>query len=147
MGTRLKSPAMSYFNTFITVAPDCPIEQSQIPPSNRPKKPIHLLQYELLTEKPYHFTHKTLIFQVYLIREGLEDLSQDEKEIHWNQLFSKGHPCLRASALTKRYGFGAFYDEKGAIGLIPMESEDYQHFLNNEQVEKIPAMRSSRKKK
>ena len=91
---------MSYKETFITVAPDCPVSQSEIPVSKRAIKPLHIIQYELLTENPYTFDHKELVFNVHLIRKGLEDLSESEKEKIWDDLFVKGHPCLRASALT-----------------------------------------------
>ncbi|MEM7347729.1 MAG: DUF6157 family protein, partial [Chloroflexota bacterium] len=99
---------MPYTNTFITVAEDCPLtENSEIPVSNRAKKPMHIIQYELLTENPYKYSHQALIFEVYLEKEGIEIASEDERQEIWDQLFAKEHPCLRASALTKRYGFGA----------------------------------------
>ena len=135
---------MAYKNTFITVAPDCPINQHEEPTSKRPKKPIHLIQFELIRDHPYHYDHYSLIFQTYLIRNEMEDLAEDEKKTLWEQLFSKGHPCLRASALTKRYGYGAHYNEEGKIALYPMESDSYNQYLEIEGIEKIPAMRSKR---
>lgn len=136
---------MSYTNTFITVAPDCPVDQSEIPVSNRAQKPVHLFQYELLTRSPYTFTHEDLIFATYLAKEGIDHPSADEKKLLWNQLFSKGHPCLRASALTKRYGFGAHYNDEGKIALVPMESVAYRSFVSDGAVKKLPAMRRKRK--
>lgn len=135
---------MSYINTFITVAEDCPVKQSELPKSNRKPKPVHILEYELLMDSPYHYDHYSLIFEVYLIRKDLKPLALDEKQALWDHLFSKGHPCLRASALTKRYGFGAHYNEEGKIALVPMESQDYQEFTSKAEVKKIAAMRSKR---
>ena len=136
---------MSYTNTFITVAEDCPVTVSEIPTSTRAKKPLHLLQYEVLMAHPYMYGHEALIFEVHLRKEGLEQLSQTEKDQLWDRLFSKGHPCLRASALTKRYGFGAHYDEHGKIALYPMESETYQNFVNDPATKKLSGMRNTRK--
>ena len=136
---------MTYTNTLVTVAEDCPVTASEIPMSNRAKKSIHLIQYELLTQNPYQLGHEELIFAVYLEKEGLVDISDNEKDALWNELFSKGHPCMRASALTKRYGFGAHYNEEGKIALYPMESDEYQQFIQNDATKKLSAMRSSRK--
>ncbi len=135
---------MSYFNTFITVADDCPLSQSETPQSNRKPKPIHILEYALLMASPYHYDHYSLIFEVYLRRKELGPLASDEKVVLWNELFAKGHPCLRASSLTKRYGFGAHYSAEGKIALFPMESRAYAQFVENPDVEKIAAMRSQR---
>ncbi len=135
---------MSYKDTFITVAPDCPVNKAEIPVSNRVKKPLHIIQYELLTKNPYKFDHNELVFEVYLIREGLENISEAERKEVWEKLFSKGHPCLRASALTKRYGFGAHYDKNGKIAIYPMESDQYQKFVNNQSIKKLAGMRRKR---
>ncbi len=135
---------MSYKDTFITVAPDCPVNKSEIPVSTRVKKPLHIIQYELLTQNPYKFDHRELVFEVYLIREGLENISETERKEVWEKLFSKGHPCLRASALTKRYGFGAHYDKNGKIAIYPMESDQYQEFVNNKSIKKLAGMKRKR---
>lgn len=135
---------MSYKETFITISPDCPVDKSEIPVSNRAKKPLHIIQYELLINNPYKFDHKRLVFEVYLIKEGLENKSETERKEIWKKLFSKGHPCLRASALTKRYGFGGHYDENGKIAIYPMESDQYQKFVNNRSIKKLAGMKSKR---
>ncbi len=135
---------MSYKQTFITVAPDCPVDTSELPMSNQTKKPIHIIQYELLTENPYRYDHNELIFEVYLQKEGLVNKSETKKKELWEKLFSKGHPCLRTSALTKRYGFGAHYDEKGKIAIYPMESKEYQKYVNDPAIKKLAGMRSKR---
>jgi hypothetical protein len=53
---------MSYTDTFIKVADDCPVTQSEVPVSRNDKKPMHVIQYELLTERPYHYNHQELTF-------------------------------------------------------------------------------------
>lgn len=138
---------MSYKNTFVTVAEDCPVTQSEVPISKRPQTPAHIHQYELLSKYPYKLDHEELIFEVHIKQNGYpEDLSDAEAEAIREKLFSKGHPCLRASALTKRYGFGAHYDDEGKIALVPMESEEYHAFMKNSSVEKVAAMRQTRKR-
>lgn len=57
---------MSYINTFIKVSEDCPVMQSEIPADKPDKKPAHLIQYELLTQKPYTYDHEGLIYEVYI---------------------------------------------------------------------------------
>jgi hypothetical protein len=57
---------------------------------------------------------------------------------------SEGHPCLRASALVKRYGFGAHYNEEGKIALYPADSAAYQAFLQDPSVKVLNGMKSKR---
>ena len=47
---------MNYQETFITIAPDCPVDHSIVPIAKGDAKPVHLIQYELLTKHPYTFT-------------------------------------------------------------------------------------------
>lgn len=137
---------MSYRNTFIKVAEDCPVAESEIPVSKRASVPIHVFQYELLSKYPYKLNHEELIFEVYLRQNGYpENISDQEAENIREKLFSKGHPCLRASALTKRYGFGAHYDEDGKIALYPVESTEYISLMKKPGITKLSAMRKTRK--
>ncbi len=136
---------MSYSQTFITIAPDCPVDKAEVPIPKKDSAPAHLIQYRLLTEKPYQFSHEDLIFEVFVRQKGIPQYVPDtEGQKIREELFSKGHPCLRASALTKRYGFGAHYNGEGKIALYPVESEEYKAFLQNERIKKIPAMRTKR---
>lgn len=135
---------MAYTDTLITVAPDCPIDVSELPIAKK-KKPAHLHEYELLMAKPYTYNHKEFVFEIYLLKKDLEGLSDDERQSVWDTLHSKGQPCMRASALCKRYGFGAHYNNEGKIAIYPVESEKYQELLADAAVEKRPAMRSKRK--
>ena len=137
---------MPYKNTFIQVAEDCPITSSEIPTLRGKKKSIHLIQYELLTENPYTLTHKDLIFAVHVQRKGISaaELAENKAAL-WADLFQKEHPCLRASSLTKRYGWGAHYNEEGKIALFGMDSPEYQQFVQDEATKQLKAMRSKRK--
>lgn len=136
---------MCYINTLIKVAEDCPVENSEIPVTKKDKKSAHLIQYELLKNNPYKFGHEDLIFEVFIQQKEIpeETLKKDKEKIR-AELFSKGHPCLRASALTKRYGFGAHYNDKGKIAFYPMESKEYKSFLNDKAVKTLSAMRTKK---
>lgn len=137
---------MSYQDTFIQIAPDSNATESTIPADNRPKKTIHRIQYELLTEKPYHYSHDELVFAVYAIRQefSAEELAQNGDAIRAD-FFKKGHPCMRASTLTKKNGWGAHYNDEGKIAIYPIESDDYASLCETSS-EMLYAMRSSRKK-
>ncbi len=139
---------MSYQETFIQIAPDSTASYAVVPVSKGDKKTIHQIQYELLTEKPYYYDHDELNFAVYAIRQGFSEgeLTTNGKALR-AEFFKKGHPCLRASALTKKYGWGAHYNADGKIALYPMESTEYQAFIEQYQGTKnlLDAMRSKRK--
>jgi hypothetical protein len=51
---------------------------------------------------------------------------------------------MRASPLTKQYGWGAHYDEAGRIALYAVQSEEYRRFSRDTTVRKFSAMRSKR---
>lgn len=137
---------MVYTNTFIQVAPDSEAITGVVPESNRKATPVHVIEYQLLSSKPYHFDHEALILEVYLIRNGISDEERAERGDDIRaELFKKEHPCLRASALTKRYGWGAHYDENGRIALYAVDSMEYQHFVETAP-KQLLAMRSKRKK-
>lgn len=138
---------MNYQNTFITVAPDCPVSQSVVPRAKGASRPIHLIQYELLTGHPYTLTGQELIFETHVQRLGLSaaDVAARRDEL-WNELFAKSHACLRASALAKKYGWGFHYDQQGHIAIYALESREYQQMSQGGQggLNVIAAMRSKR---
>lgn len=137
---------MSYKDTFIQIAPDSTATEATIPDNKRPKKTIHRIQYELLTEKPYHYDHDEFVFTVYAIRQAFseEELAENGDSIRAD-FFKKGHPCMRASTLTKKYGWGAHYNDEGKIALYPVDSDEYNQLSENAS-DVLLAMRTSRKK-
>ena len=94
------------------------------------KKPIPLIEYELLAARPYTYTQDDLIFEVHVRRKGItaEELAARGGAIR-DELFQKPHPCMRASSLPKTYGWGVHYDEDGRIALVGRESERYREFV------------------
>lgn len=139
--------AMSYTNTFIQVSLDCPATSSIVPVSKRDKKTAHEIQYELLSQNPYKFNHEDLIYEVHIRHKAIseEELINHATEIR-DQLFQKSHPCLRASMLPKKFGWGVHYDQDGRIAIYGMESNEYRQFVTEDRnVKLLFAMRNSRK--
>ena len=137
----MKYHTTNYINTFIEVAEDCPVSESQIP-TEKQEKTLANLQYEFLIKNPYQFTSDDLIFKCYMIKN---DISDNEKDGEREKFFSKGQPCLRSSTLAKRYGFGFHHNEESKVAIIPLESKEYENFIKNDSLKKVKAMRSKRK--
>jgi len=141
----MENKTVGYIDTLIKVAADCPVSKSEIPVARNKTKPAHLLQYELLIQKPYAYSHEELIYQVHVLQKEIpESMLETESENIKAELFSKGHPCMRASSLTKRYGWGAHYNQDGKIAIYPMESAAYQTLIDSGKVKIVPAMKSKR---
>ncbi|WP_207512417.1 DUF6157 family protein [Longitalea luteola] len=132
----------NYFDTFIEVAEDTKANRGTIPPSKGDKKTVAEMQYELIAKNPYRFTSDDVLFQVYAHRN---ELTKEEQKKAREEFFSKGQPCLRASPLTKTYGFGVHCDSNGKVALYGVETDRYQHFLSDRTIKKVKAMRTSKK--
>ena len=132
-------------NTFVLVAPDCPVSIGTRPSPRGAKPTIPLSQYDLLIEAPYEYTLEELMFAVYVRREGLSksDAKAQSKEIR-AKLFDKPYPCMRASPLPKSYGWGVHHDAKGKIAIYGIDSEEYLRLAGTSGLDIVTAMRSSR---
>lgn len=130
----------NYYNTFIEVAEDCPVDEAEVPPERSRKTKVRM-QHELISENPYQYTSDDLIFDIYAKRHGILDSKRaEERETY----FSKGRACLRSSSLCKRYGWGIHYNQDGKIAIYGVESKGYQKLANDETLDHLKAMRSSR---
>ncbi|MBH5316764.1 hypothetical protein I6N90_02930 [Paenibacillus sp. GSMTC-2017] len=139
-----------FTNMFIQVASDCPVAEGVTPISKRALKPAHLIQYELLMESPYRYTFEDQLFEVYKRHKGYEMVSDaEELEKLRAELLSKNHPCLRASQLTKKFGWGVHFNADGKIAIYGMETEKYNELkelaTNGTEIELQVAIRSSRR--
>jgi hypothetical protein len=111
---------MSYQDTFILVAPDCPATTGQIPVARGGAKTVPMIQYELLAGQPYRLTQDELCFRVHILHKGMDKTKSTRgREEIWKELFGKPQPCLRVSMLAKRYGWGIHYDAEGRIPPCP----------------------------
>lgn len=137
----MKQHTTNYFDTFIEVAEDTKVANGTIPPV-KDKPTVAEMQYRLISANPYKYTSDDILLMVYAQKNNIQ---KDALEQARADFFSKGQACLRASPLTKSYGFGIHSNSKGKIALYAMESEEYKNFLNDKAVKKVKAMRSSRK--
>lgn len=55
----------NYYNTFITVSPDCPAEYDTVPPDKKIGRTKPSLEYELAS-LPYSYTQEELLYEVHV---------------------------------------------------------------------------------
>lgn len=132
---------MNYYDTFIEVAEDCPVSVAAVPQPKGDTKTVPFLQYEMIANHPYRYTQEDVLFEVFAERDGI---AHKDKPTERRQFFSKDQPCLRSSALGKRYGWGIHNDEDGKVALYAIESDDYKRFVSDNEINHVKAMRSKR---
>ncbi|WAC14083.1 DUF6157 family protein [Dyadobacter pollutisoli] len=137
----MKVHTTNYKDAFIQVADDSPAKAGEIPPVKGIEKSVANIQFEMIGENPYKFTSDDVLFHTYAVKKGLE---KDELPAERENFFSKGQPCLRASPLTKRYGWGVHSNAEGKVALYSVDSDDYKKFSDDEKLEVVKAMRSKR---
>ena len=137
---------MNYHDTFIRVAPDCPVSEAVVPTGRREEKSIPQVEYELLSENPYTLTQEELLFAVHARRQGIGEADlKARRAALWEEFFGKPRACLRASMLPKKYGWGLHFDAEGRIALVAVESEEYRAFVQGRGVATVlTAMRNKR---
>jgi hypothetical protein len=129
------------FNTFIEVAPDCPVTRGERPPLKGDKRTVANMQFDLLRNNPYKFTSDDVLFQVFAEKNELVEAEhKDARE----KFFSKGQACFRASPLTKKYGWGVHNDKEGKIAIYGCETEEYKMLSADKSLKLVKAMRSRR---
>lgn len=138
----MKIHTTNYENTFIEAAEDSPAIIGEIPQLKGSAKTVATIQFEIISKNPYKFTSDDILFQVFADKN---DLTKSEYAAAREQFFSKGQACLRASPLTKRYGWGVHNDKDGKIALYGKETPEYQKFLKDKNLKVVKAMRTSRK--
>lgn len=131
----------NYYNTFIAVADDCPINIAEVPPQKGDDKTAANIQFEMIGGDPYKYTSDDILFSVYKMKNKI---GENEVEREREKFFSKGQPCFRSSPLTKRYGWGVHSNAEGKIAIYPVESEEYKKLSNDENLKCVKAMRSKR---
>ena len=124
----------NYINTFIEIAGDCPLVSAKSPPC-KDEKTAARIEYEMLIDHPYQYTSDDVLYESHGKRKGLNR----------ETFFSKGQPCFRASALTKRYGWGVHSDEGGKVALFPVESDEYKKLIADPSIKHVKAMNSQKK--
>ncbi|MBI5889152.1 MAG: hypothetical protein HZB47_00545 [Nitrosomonadales bacterium] len=136
---------MNPVDQFIEIAPDSPTDKSIVPQDKGGKRSVATIEYELLNAKPYAYTLEELKFATHVLHKQIPpaELKAHRKQI-WDEYFAKPYACMRASPLTKKYGWGAHYDKDGKIAIYAVESKEYGRFVSDKNIRKFPAMRSKR---
>jgi hypothetical protein len=137
----MKTHTANYFDTFIEIADDCPAAGGEVPPVKGDNKTVANMQFEMIMKNPYKYTSDDVLFLVFAEKN---DLTEAEYEEARKQFFSKGQACLRASPLTKRYGWGLHSNHEGKVALYASDSPEYEKFVNDKNLTVVKAMRSSR---
>ena len=137
----MKVHTTNYFDTFIQVADDSQAKTGEVPPTKGPEKTVANIQFEIISNQPYQYTSDDVLFETYATRQGF---GKSELAAEREKFFSKGQPCLRASPLTKRYGWGVHSNAEGKVALYSRDSKEYEKFSADDQVETVKAMRSKR---
>jgi hypothetical protein len=136
---------MSYVDTFIRVAEDCPVDAGIVPAARGERKSIAAIQHELLTDRPYRYTHEDLIFEVHIRHKAIpQDVLKAQGDAIRAELFRKNHPCMRASPLPKTHGWGVHFDGNGRMAIYAVGSEEYRRLGMDSTLKVIKAVRSKR---
>ena len=136
----MKRHTTNYANTFIEVAEDCPVTVA-VPPQKGDKKTVASLQYSIILEHPYRYTSDDVLFAVYAERQAVPE---KDRATGRESFFSKGQPCMRASPLPKRYGWGIHSDEEGRLALVAVEDTNYKKLASDPTIAHLEAMRSKK---
>ena len=131
---------MKICNSFVVIADDSRATMATIPPLKEPRS-LARMHYDLLIEHPYEYDIDSFNFEIFCQRN---QIAPQDRDAHRAAFFSKGHPCMRASPLTKSHGFGAHYNSAGKIAIYPVDSRAYDK-LARDPVNRVDmAMRSKR---
>lgn len=139
----------NYYDTFITISADCPAVNGTVPPDKKEGKTKAGIEYELISEHPYGYTQEELLYEVHIRHKGIsqEELAEKGTQLR-DEFFQKPMPCLRASMLPKKFGWGIHFNKEGKMALVPMESGLYRDFAEGgqEELKVLAAMRNNRGK-
>lgn len=131
----------TYYDTFIEVAEDCSTPKAEVPIAKGDKRTKAVVEYELIAGHPYTHTGEDIAFLAHALYNDIPKARWAEERA---KFFEKGQPCLRASALGKRYGWGTHHDTEGKVALVALESKDYRRLAADPGLKHTRAMRTKR---
>ncbi|GAA4466631.1 DUF6157 family protein [Nemorincola caseinilytica] len=137
----MKVHTTNYHNTFIAIADDSPATTGEVPPQKGDNPTVAGMQFHMLVDNPYKYTSDDVLFRVYALRNNIPKSELKEARA---QFFAKGQPCLRASPLTKRYGWGVHADADCKIAIYACGTPEYEQMIRNKDLQVVKAMRTSR---
>jgi hypothetical protein len=135
----------NYFDTFIQVAEDCPVQTGEEPPPRAGNPTVAGLQYKMIADAPYKYTSDDVIFAT--SSEGRQlgaQATKKQRSLARDEFFAKGQACMRASGLGKRFGWGVHADAEGRIAIHAVDSKRYQALAKDPDLKQVRAMRSKR---
>jgi hypothetical protein len=132
----------NYYNTFIQIAEDCPVTNAEVPPLKGDDKTIANLHFEMIIDSPYKYSSDDVIFNANAVKNKITGkAAQAEARAAF---FSKGQACLRASPLTKRYGWGVHHNAAGKIAIYAIDSAEYKKMAKDKLLKQVKGMRSKK---
>ncbi len=140
----MKSHSTNTYNTFIKTAEDCPVTVAEVPPEKGDRKTVANLQYSVIQGHPYRYTSDDVLFAVYAERQAIPE---KDRATQREKFFSKGQPCMRASPLPKRYGWGIHSNAEGKLALVAVEDTNYKKLASDPTIAHLEAMRSKKRKR
>lgn len=138
----------NYYNTFITVAADCPATAGLVPPPKKTGKTKPQIEFELAAGHSYVWTQEELLYETHVRHKAFTEAELAAAGTRMrDEFFQRPMPCLRASMLPKKYGWGIHFDAGGKLALVSVDSPEYRSFAAGEHkdVKVLPAMRNSKK--
>ncbi|MBO9598470.1 MAG: hypothetical protein J7559_11725, partial [Cohnella sp.] len=81
----------NYYNTFITVAPDCPAERGIVPPDKKTGKTKPGIEYEMLSRQPYTYTQEQMLFEVHARHKEIPAVELAERKA---EFYAKPTACF-----------------------------------------------------
>ncbi len=137
---------MDDVRTLILVAEDCPVQTGIAPSIGRAGPTVAGIQHAMLAEAPFTWTEDDVLFESWWRRQDGDAVPAAERAAIRAAFLAKSRPCLRASPLPMRYGWGLAFDRQGRIALCPMESPEYARLASGaDGVEVLKSFRSSRR--
>lgn len=127
----------NYFNTFIASAEDCPVEEAEVPPVKGDNRSAANIQFDMIIDHPYKYTSDDVVFGVFAEKNKAGKGAREE-------FFSKGQPCLRASPLVKRYGWGVHSNADGKVAIYGKGTPEYKKFEADKSLKQLKGMRSKK---
>ena len=118
---------------IVLVAEDCPAQEGETPGPGRSGRTVAQVQYELLAAEPFRWTEDDVLFESWWRRQdAAASASRAEKEQARAEFLARPRPCLRASPLPTRYGWGLVFDERDRVALCAVESPEYRSLAAGE---------------
>ena len=118
---------------IVLVAEDCPAQHAETPGPGRSGQSVAQDQYDLLAAEPFRWTEGDVLFESWWRRQDAAATASDaDRERARADYLARPRPCLRASPLPMRYGWGLVFDDRDRVALCAVESAEYRSLAAGE---------------